>query len=74
MLHFNQIKKHIYLAVCLVSLSVTNAQGNVEISGHFGMNFGSTLNLDEIVRESQDWDIDQKIEPFILEKTSFIGS
>ena len=61
MLHFNQIKQIVYLAVFLVSLNFTSlAWGNMEISGHFGMKFGSTINLDEVVTEGQSWDVDQK--------------
>ena len=65
MLHFHQIKQFVYFIIFLVSLSFSSfAQGNMEISGHFGMKFGSTLNLDEIVREAQDWDVDQKNRAF----------
>ena len=49
MLGLNQMKKFIYLAVFLVSLSFTSfAQGNAEVSAHFGMKFGSKLNLEEV--------------------------
>ncbi len=67
MLGLNQMKKFMYLAVFLVSLSFTNfAQGNAEISAHFGMKFGSKLNLQEITTEIQDntLGIDQKNMPF----------
>ena len=49
MLGLNQMKKVIYLAVFLVGLSFSSlAWGNAEISAHFGMKFGSKLNLQEI--------------------------
>ena len=59
------IKYFIYLAIFITIFSFSSfAKGNMEISGHFGMKFGSTLNLDEIVTEAQDWDIDQKNRAF----------
>ena len=49
MLGLNQMKNFIYLAVFLVSLGFSNlAWGNAEISAHFGMKFGSKLNLSEV--------------------------
>ena len=66
MLGLNQMKKLMYLAVFLVSLSFTSfAQGNAEISAHFGMKFGSKLNLQEITTDNQDstLGIDQKNMP-----------
>ncbi len=60
MLGLNQMKSFIYLAVFLVSLSFTSfAQGNAEVSGHFGMKFGSKLNLKEVGSTSSGWE-DQK--------------
>ena len=65
MLGLNQMKKIIYLSVFLVSLSFTSfAQGNAEISAHFGMKFGSKINLTEVLQE-RDW-TDQKNMPFHL--------
>ena len=67
MLDFNQIKKIVYLVVFLVNLSFTSlAWSNMELSAHFGMKFGGTLNLDEVVTESQSWDVDQKNRTFHL--------
>ena len=63
----NLIKKSIYLAFfCTIFSFASLAQGDMEISGHFGMKFGSTINLDEIVRESQNWDVNQKNRTFHL--------
>ena len=64
MLGLNQMKKFIYLMVFLVSLSFSNfAQGQgAEISGHFGMKFGSELNLKEIGSTNSGWE-DQKSMP-----------
>ena len=65
MLSLNYIKNVVYLLIFFTIFSFSGfARGNVEISGHFGMKFGSTLNLDEIVRESQNWDVDQKNRTF----------
>ena len=68
MLGLNQMKKFIYLGVFLVSLSFTSfAQGNAEISAHFGMKFGSKLNLQEIVHPNHLNDYsDQDNMPFNL--------
>ena len=64
MLGLNQMKKFIYLMVFLVSLSFTSfAQGNAEISGHFGMKFGSKLNYHELTNEA-DNSVDQTNMPF----------
>ena len=69
MLGLNQMKKFIYLIVFLVSLSFSNfAQGQgAEVSGHFGMKFGSELNLTKIINAAHinDWS-DQKNMPFHL--------
>ena len=67
MLGLNAIKHSIYLAIFVIILSFTSlAWGNMEISGHFGMKFGGTLNLDEVVSETQNWDVDQKNRTFHL--------
>ena len=63
MLGLNQMKKFIYLLVFLVGLSFSSsAWSNAEISGHFGMKFGSKLNLDEVTTVSSL--ADQKNMPF----------
>ena len=61
MLGLNQMKKVIYLAVFLVGLSFSSsAWGSAEVSAHFGVKFGSKLNLNEI---GTNW-IDQKHQSF----------
>ena len=77
MLGLNQIKKVIYLTIFLVSLSFSNfALGNVEVAGHFGMKFGSQLNLREITTPSQKdfLGIDQKNMPFHLGLDAIYGN
>ena len=63
MLGLNQMKKIIYLAVFLVGFSFSSsAWSNAEVSAHFGMKFGSKLNLQEVGRSSLEW-VDQKNMP-----------
>ena len=65
MLGLNKIRKFIYLAIFLIGFGVsTFAQGNTEISGHFGMKFGSKLNLDEVVQDDVNWGVNQKNRPW----------
>ena len=66
MLGLNQMKKFMYLAIFLVSLSFSSsAWSNAEVSGHFGMKFGSELNFKEVIAENHltDWS-NQKNMPF----------
>ena len=66
MLGLNQMKNFIYLAVFLVSLGFSNlAWGNAEISAHFGLKLGTTLNLGEITLDENNF-VDQKSTPFQL--------
>ena len=59
-LSLSQIRKLIYLTIILIGFGFsTLAQGNTEVSGHFGMKIGNKLNLDEVVQD-EDWGVDQK--------------
>lgn len=63
MLGINQIRK--FLAIIFIGFGFsTFAQGNTEISGHFGMKLGSKLNLNEVVQDEEDWGVDQKNRPW----------
>ena len=65
MLGLNQMKNFMYLAVFLVGLGFSNlAWGNAEISVHFGMKFGSKLNIQEITKDGLTTWVDQKNMPF----------
>ena len=64
MLGLNQMKKVIYLGVFLIGFSVSSlAWGGAEVSAHFGMNFGSKINLHELTDNNSLWQ-DQKNMPF----------
>ena len=60
----NQMKKFIYLIVFLVGLSFSSsAWSNAEISGHFGMKFGSKVNLKELTGDNAAVWVDQRNMP-----------
>ena len=66
MLGLNQMKNFIYLLVFLVGFSVSSlAWGGVDVSAHFGMKFGSKLNLQELTENNDGW-VDQKNMPWQL--------
>ena len=66
MLGLNYIKKFIYVAVFLVSFGLSSfASANAELSAHFGMKFGSKLNLQEITLDENNY-LDQNNKPFHL--------
>ena len=61
MLGLNQMKNFIYLSIFLVGLSFSSsAWGGAEVSGHFGVKFGSKLNLNQV---GNNW-VDQKHQSF----------
>ena len=65
MLSFHQMKSSIYLAIFFASFSFSSfALSSVEVSGHFGMKFGSQLNLEEVVQDTEDWGVNQKNRPW----------
>ena len=65
MLGSGYIKKFIYISVFLVGFGLSSfASANAELSAHFGMKFGSKLNLNEVVT-GDSW-VDQNNRPFHL--------